>query len=480
MDIFSQFGNAKQLLISPASYFRDLQEEDVLSSVIFVLLMAVLSAVLNVFFSEGGFFAAFFAGLGSALWTIGLWLLLATPALYFLWSRYGSGRSFTASFLIGAAATVFMPIFLVLHTWLGALGLLLTLLWLAYLLSVASVEVHGLTHQESMPILAAIAGLLFLFDQVGQKPVQAELNEESAVQVALSEDNQRASETLEAIAETNADFESLQAEKALPDLTAVGQPEAGELDTSTEPSAASQLGAAVGGWVSEAKDGLSDVGSQLEQAGAELKASLGGESGESPQTGSQDESVTEGENQSLLTGLASKTGETVGAVTRELGDMAAELKQGFDAALIEDEATAEVEPSTAEAEKPKANATETVASDQSSESANSESANGDGGALNSAGKALGNVVQGIGDIAAEVGEGFQRAMTGDEAESPEPNGAQALTPSQLGESMAAFVLELDKAIDSGVSEADSGRERASAALEEFIESYRQALREDEG
>ena len=486
MDIFALLGRAKQLLVSPADCFRQLQESDgIVPSILYALLMAVLTAVLSIFFMNGGVIASFFSGLGFSLYWLGLWLLVGTPAMYFLWGRYGSGRSLTVSFQACAASSVLMPVFFVLHSWFGAIGLLVALLWLAYVLSVASVEVHGLTYQESMPILMAIASLLFLFNQVSPASESPGSESESGAKTALSDENKQAAEAYEAIEEAHAKFkadfaegategsgavqinESLQAESALQTdgLSLTASVEKPDSQASNERSAAAQLGTTMGELVTKTQSALSNVGEELERAGTELKAGLNRGSAQEQVEEAEAEADTTGKPSSLLTDLAGKTGETVGTVTRELGGMAAGLKEGFDSALS---------PDIPDDNQGGVGIEESALSDSTEPDSTTGEAAQDSSALNTAGSALGNVVQGLGDIAAEVGEGFQRAITGEPAD---PLETDSPSPAELGESMAAFVLELDKAIESGVDTANGQASSASKSIQEFLEAYQDALQQ---
>ena len=155
------------VITNPVGFFRSMPKTGgLIEPLIFLAVMGGvgggLHAVLSVF--NVGFVTSFFMAL--AIIIIGpivsaIFGSIVAASLFFVWKLMGSQETIETAFRCGAYATAITPLttlFGIIPYW----GTLLGLGWMAYLMVIASVEVHQIDAKKAWVVFGIIAAVLAL------------------------------------------------------------------------------------------------------------------------------------------------------------------------------------------------------------------------------------------------------------------------------------------------------------------------------
>jgi len=152
---------------SPASFYRQMPlSGGYTDPLIFAVVMGVAAGIVRIVlsllgFSFGKFFIVFLTWLIITPILTGLFTFVAAAILFVIWQLMGSRQSYEVSFRCAAYALAITPVTAVLN-FIPYLGVVAGLVWMAYILVCASVEVHGTEPKIAWIVFGAICAILAL------------------------------------------------------------------------------------------------------------------------------------------------------------------------------------------------------------------------------------------------------------------------------------------------------------------------------
>jgi len=164
---FSSFpAKAIAVITDPVGFYRNMPRTGgLLEPLVFAIVLSLTGIIIQIIL--GGLF-----GLGTftfgSLWFLILWPILVTlfsfvgaGILYGIWALMGSQHSFETAYRSMAYMTAIFPVTAVLSV-IPYLGTIVSTAWAAYILIVASIEVHGIKPNTAYLVFGGIGLLLIL------------------------------------------------------------------------------------------------------------------------------------------------------------------------------------------------------------------------------------------------------------------------------------------------------------------------------
>ena len=159
----------KKVITDPAGFYRAMPTDGgYLNPLIFIAVMAVAAGLLMTILSVVGLGVGSTMTFGSALMMVvmlpigaGIGSFIAGGVLFIVWKLMGSSRNYETAYRCIAFATAIMP-FAMLLSIIPYLGTIAKNLWGAYLLYIASIEVHSIKQQTAKIVFAVLAALVVL------------------------------------------------------------------------------------------------------------------------------------------------------------------------------------------------------------------------------------------------------------------------------------------------------------------------------
>ena len=159
----------KKVMINPVGFFKDMPKsggfvEPLIFMVCMGLVVSVINAILAVF--GLGFLGSFVMVVASIVIVpivVVIFGFVGALILFIIWKIMGSQESFETAYRCAAYAIGISPITTIINL-IPYLGALLCLLWMTYLMVVASVEVHNLNRKTAWMVFGIIAAIFFLLN----------------------------------------------------------------------------------------------------------------------------------------------------------------------------------------------------------------------------------------------------------------------------------------------------------------------------
>jgi len=158
----------KKVIINPVGFFKDMPKSGgFIEPLIFMVCMGLVVAVINLILATFGmgFVGSFLMAVASLIIlpiVIAIFGFVGALILFIIWKIMGSQESFETAYRCAAYATGITPITTIINL-VPYLGALVSLLWMTYLMVVASVEVHSINRKTAWMVFGIIAGIFFLF-----------------------------------------------------------------------------------------------------------------------------------------------------------------------------------------------------------------------------------------------------------------------------------------------------------------------------
>jgi hypothetical protein len=155
-----------QVITNPAGFFGQMPKSGgYLPPLIFMVFVAIVSGFLLTILAllglgRGGVLTGLAAVVMMPL-MMAIFSFLGAAILFIFWKILGSGESFETAYRCSAYASAIMPITAVLRA-VPYLGSVLGLVWMTYLMVVASTEVHGIAVKKARIAFGIVGGLLIL------------------------------------------------------------------------------------------------------------------------------------------------------------------------------------------------------------------------------------------------------------------------------------------------------------------------------
>jgi hypothetical protein len=173
-DIPQVIAYATSILTEPAAFYRSMSKTGgLVEPVIYVAVMGLVTGVLLAFLSLFGLggIGAMGAGLASIIMfpifaVIGSFI--GAAILFVIWKLMGSGEPFETSYRCLAFATTIYPISAVASL-IPYFGSIISVVWMTWLIIVASIEVHRLNAQTVYVVFGILGALLLISNIAGER-----------------------------------------------------------------------------------------------------------------------------------------------------------------------------------------------------------------------------------------------------------------------------------------------------------------------
>ncbi len=170
-----------KIIIQPVDFYKQMPRSGGFAEpLLFLVCMSVVGSVLNTILSIFGLgFYGFFLALASIIIYpifMGIFSFVGALILFFIWKIMGSNESFESAYRCGAYASAITPIAIILYI-IPYLGVVLALLWSAFLIVEASVEVNNIERKTAwivFGIIFAVFALISIGVQCGSRKVSSE------------------------------------------------------------------------------------------------------------------------------------------------------------------------------------------------------------------------------------------------------------------------------------------------------------------
>ncbi len=161
---------AKQVITDPVGFYRGMPRTGgFVEPVIFVLVMAVIAGLLLAVLSliglgavgpsmATGFAAVIIYPIMAVIGTF-----IAGAILFVIWKLMGSGENYETAFRCIAFASAISPVTSVLSI-IPYIGLIISVVWITWLMITASVEVHGRAKNAAMIVFGILGALALLWN----------------------------------------------------------------------------------------------------------------------------------------------------------------------------------------------------------------------------------------------------------------------------------------------------------------------------
>lgn len=156
---------ALQVITKPVDFYRTMPKSGgFIEPLIFAVAMGVVSGLLQSIMAVFGLgmVGSFFMALASVIITpimIAIAGFIGAAILFFIWKMMGSQEPYETAYRCGAYTAAISPI-TTLFNIIPYLGPVLGLLWMIYLIVVASTEVHGIRAQKAWIVFGILFGIL--------------------------------------------------------------------------------------------------------------------------------------------------------------------------------------------------------------------------------------------------------------------------------------------------------------------------------
>lgn len=160
--------NVRKVITNPVDFYRGMDKTGGLGDpIIFVLVMAVASAILLGFFSlfgigsMGGAMAIGFGGMILLPIMFFVFSFIGAAIMFVIWKLMGPQESYETSYRCVAYASAIYPI-TALAGLIPYLGSIIGVAWWMYLMIIASVEVHQVVQKTAYMVLGILGAFLIL------------------------------------------------------------------------------------------------------------------------------------------------------------------------------------------------------------------------------------------------------------------------------------------------------------------------------
>ncbi len=164
--------DAKSVITNPVDFYRNMSKSGGYSEpIIFVIVMAVIAALLFTIFSlfGGGRMAG--AGIGMLIFIPIMMLIgsfISAAIMFVIWKLMGSENNYETAYRCVAYSMAILPITALLSV-IPYLGSIIPVLWGSYLMWIASTEVHGLNKQTAMIVFGILAFIGVIVNLGGER-----------------------------------------------------------------------------------------------------------------------------------------------------------------------------------------------------------------------------------------------------------------------------------------------------------------------
>ena len=168
-NITSIINTMKEVILSPAGFFRKMPRSGgFVDPVIFIASMSLIVGVINLilWLLDLGFATSF----GTALLYVVIvpvfaviFSFVGAAILFIIWKIMGSQESYETAYRCGAYAAAITPV----TTLVGVvpyIGSVIGLVWMAYVIVSASIEVHGIKQKIAWIVFGVLFGLLLIMN----------------------------------------------------------------------------------------------------------------------------------------------------------------------------------------------------------------------------------------------------------------------------------------------------------------------------
>ncbi|NLA75715.1 MAG: hypothetical protein GX846_09660 [Deltaproteobacteria bacterium] len=165
-------GTAMKVIINPVGFYREMPKtggfiEPLIFAVVLGLISAVITIILSIF--SLGAAPSFWIGLASIIYypiLAAIGSFIGAAILFIIWKIMGSQESYETAYRCMAYAMAISPIIVLLQL-IPYIGPILGYAWHAYLMVVASTEVHKVTQKTALIVFGIIFILIALMSTCG-------------------------------------------------------------------------------------------------------------------------------------------------------------------------------------------------------------------------------------------------------------------------------------------------------------------------
>ncbi|MFN2368820.1 MAG: YIP1 family protein [Desulfurivibrionaceae bacterium] len=154
---------ALEVITNPTGFFRQMPKTGgFLPPLLFMALMGVAGGLLQVILALVGLGGDLMSGLLAVILIpllVGIFSFVGAAILFMFWKILGSEESFETAFRCGAYTAAILPLTTLLNV-IPYLGSILGLVWMTYLLVLASTEVHGIAAKKAWVAFGALCAIM--------------------------------------------------------------------------------------------------------------------------------------------------------------------------------------------------------------------------------------------------------------------------------------------------------------------------------
>lgn len=174
---------AVKVITNPVGFFRGMPKAGgFLEPLVFVVALSVVAGVLRAILSITGvgFSASFFMAIASIVFVpilVVVFGFVGAAIMFIIWKILGSQESYETAYRCCAYASGIVPITTLLGI-IPYLGSIIGIVWMFYLMVVASTEVHMVEKQKALMVFGIICALLVIMNTCSQfaaRKVQKEM-----------------------------------------------------------------------------------------------------------------------------------------------------------------------------------------------------------------------------------------------------------------------------------------------------------------
>ena len=168
-NITSIINTMKEVILSPAGFFRKMPRSGgFVDPVIFIASMSLIVGVINLILwpLDLGFATSF----GTALMYVVIvpvfaviFSFVGAAILFIIWKIMGSQESYETAYRCGAYAAAITPVTTVVGV-VPYIGSVIGLVWMAYVIVSASIEVHGIKQKIAWIVFGVLFGFLLIMN----------------------------------------------------------------------------------------------------------------------------------------------------------------------------------------------------------------------------------------------------------------------------------------------------------------------------
>jgi len=168
-NITSIINTMREVLLSPAGFFRKMPRSGgFVDPVIFVASMSLIVGVINLILwpLDLGFATSFGTALLYVVVTpvfVVIFSFVGAAILFIIWKIMGSQESYETAYRCGVYAAAITPVTTVVGV-VPYIGSVIGLVWMAYVIVSASIEVHGIKQKIAWIVFGVLFGLLLIMN----------------------------------------------------------------------------------------------------------------------------------------------------------------------------------------------------------------------------------------------------------------------------------------------------------------------------